>query len=157
MAFLIDGNNVLHCPMPPMLAGLDEQGLCTAIAKTRWCSTGVTVVFDGRPGSQRPIESPEPLIRLMYAGPVRTADELIIERIEANSAPRRLTVVSTDRQIRKAARRRRALSWTSERFIQDLVSLIRLGRYRVEQDRKPRSKDLEPDEVQRWLDQFGLD
>ena len=157
MTFLIDGNNVLHCPMPPMLAGLDERGLCIAISRTHWCSTGVTIVFDGRPGVHRPVESPEPLIELVYSGPTRTADDLIMERINADSSPRRMTVVSTDRQIRKAARRRRAASWTSERFIQDLACLIRLGRQGVDQDRKPRFEDLEPEEVQRWLDQFGLD
>ena len=40
-------------------------------------------------------------------------DTLLEELIGKNTAPRRLTVVSTDRQIRKVTRRRRA---TRERF-----------------------------------------
>ena len=158
MPLLIDCYNVLHSPMPPMLAGLDEGGLCLALARTPWHDAGITVVCDGRAGPLGLSESPVAGVKLAYSGPNRSADDVIIARIDGDTAPRRLTVVSSDRQIRRAAGRRRAASWTSENFVHRLVDALHLARatQRHEPD-KPDAGRLDADEVEHWLRRFGVE
>ncbi|NBC10130.1 MAG: hypothetical protein GVY24_00145, partial [Planctomycetes bacterium] len=79
---IIDCYNVLHTPMPPMLAGLDEAGLCRALARTRWVDRtgGIVVVADGKP---KPLpddrsgavleQSPVAGVELWWSGPGRSA------------------------------------------------------------------------------------
>ncbi len=110
MPVIIDGYNLLHAARR-----YDEDGdlgrgqLCQLLGRWgRVARQEVLVVFDGA-------APPEPLgrqlhgvgIEVIYSGPGRSADDLVVERIDASSAPRRLMVVSSDRQVRRAARRRR--------------------------------------------------
>ncbi|MEX0643360.1 MAG: NYN domain-containing protein, partial [Pirellulales bacterium] len=156
MPLLIDGYNVLHATMPPALAGLDEAGLCRALARTPWQAEPIVVVCDGRPGPLGVVESPVSEVELVYSGPTRTADDVIIERIDADSAPRRLIVVSTDHAIRKAARRRRAISWTSDQFIHRLVAAMH-NDFAPPNEGKPDIDTLPPQQVRDWLDAFGVE
>jgi len=104
MPLLVDCYNVLHVTMPPPLAGLDEGGLCRAIVAAGLHRDGTAVVVaDGRPKPLGETASPVAGVELIYAGAERTADDVIIERIGADSAPRRLTVVTNDREIVRAA------------------------------------------------------
>ena len=67
-----------------------------------------TIVFDAK---QAPPGLPHQLdhggITVIFARGYDDADELIEELIASNSTPRRLTVVSSDHRIQRAARRRR--------------------------------------------------
>ncbi|MEM1097456.1 MAG: NYN domain-containing protein [Planctomycetota bacterium] len=130
MPMLIDCYNVLHCAMPPMLAGLNVEGLCRALSKTRWAKTDeITVVADGRPNPLGTPTSPVGEVELIYSGGSslggRTADDVIVARIADDATPRRLTVVSSDREIRAAARHRRCTSWSSEDFLVRLCGQLR--------------------------------
>lgn len=162
MPLLIDCYNVLHAPMPAMIAGLDEAGLCRALGRTAWRGGGITVVCDGQAGPLGLLESPVEGVDLVYSGRGRTADDVIIEMIAADSSPRRLIVVSTDHAIRKAARRRRATAWTSDQFIHQLVAALGAsagrchGTFPVAGEDKP-AGDLDDEETRRWLRVFGLD
>jgi len=153
---LIDCYNVLHTTMPPMLAGLDEGRLCEALARTAWASRGIVVVADGRPKPLRAQTSPVDEVELLFSGPTRTADSVIIDMINDHTAPRRVTVVSTDRQIRAAARRRRCTAWTSEQFITRLVEQLRGGAAGQPGPGKP-TQPLEDHETDAWLAEFGVD
>lgn len=153
MPALIDCYNVLHEPMPPSLAGLDTAGLCVALSRTSWRSTGVVVVCDGAPGALGLLESPVEGVELVYSGGGRSADAEIIDRINAHTAPRRLVVVSSDHEIQQAARRRRARVWTSERFVAWLASAM--GR-RTPRTDKPSTGKLDPDSARAWLKEFGV-
>lgn len=159
MALIVDCYNVLHTTMPPMLAGLSEGGLCKALARTTWAgqSGGVTVVADGRPKPLGVTESPVAAVDLVYAGSHRSADDLIIDLIDADSAPRRLTVVSSDRVIRAAARRRRARDITSDDFIDKLCHQLRRHAAGPPPPGRPNIAPLPPELVQRWRDAFGFD
>ena len=154
MPLLIDCYNLLHAPMPPMLAGLNESQLCHTLARTPWAGQGVTVVCDGRAGPLGLIESPVDSVDLVYSGHGRTADQVIIDLIDDDTSPRRLIVVSTDHEIRKAARRRRATSWTSDEFIHRLTRALR-----TPHSPGPEKPTGTLDEVQtrRWLRAFGLE
>ncbi|MEM8784159.1 MAG: NYN domain-containing protein [Planctomycetota bacterium] len=170
---LIDCYNVLHCAMPPMLAGLDVERLCRALAKTHWVKTGgVTVVADGRPNPLGTPTSPVPEVGLVYSGGSsgggRSADDVIIARIAASSHPRRLTVVSSDREIRAAAHHRRCASWSSEDFLSRLCGQLR-RQARHQTKTKPRPKQPKPlgvgrtaldgvpaEQALRWLREMGV-
>lgn len=163
MPLIVDCYNVLHATMPPMLAGLDEGGLCRALARTTWArgaygggGGGITVVADGRPKPLRAAESPVPEVDLVFAGSHRSADDLIIQLINQHSAPRRLTVVSSDRQIRAAARRRKARDLPSDDFIDKLVHQLARNPHGPPPPRRPNIAPLPPELVQRWKKHFGF-
>lgn len=155
MPLIIDGYNVLHeSDKPSSLAGLDEALLCAALARSDLRSQCPVVVCDGRPKPLGFTESPSPGVSLIYSGPSRSADDVIIAMIEADSAPRRLIVASSDRVIRRAARRRRATSWTSVEFLRHLAGALGGGPPPTD---KPDVGNLSPEQVRHWLEQFGVD
>ncbi|MEM7576667.1 MAG: NYN domain-containing protein [Planctomycetota bacterium] len=174
MPLLIDCYNVLHCAMPPMLAGLDVERLCRVLATTRWAKTGdITVVADGRPNPLGTPTSPTPDVALVYShgsssGGGQTADDVIIARIAACPSPKRLTVVSSDREIRTAARQRRCTSWRSEDFLSRLCGQLRRKAQHVATS-KPRPQDakrhgvgrtvmdgIPADQALYWLREMGV-
>ena len=158
MPLLIDCYNVLHAEKPSALAGLSEASLCALLAQSRWAAGGVTVVCDGspKPHSLRPGDPALGAVELIFSGSDRSADDVIIELIDADSAPRRLTVVSSDRAVRRAARRRKARDWTSEGFLNRLATAARTGGDATAPD-KPGGTAMPEGQVERWLDWFGID
>ncbi|MEM9881295.1 MAG: NYN domain-containing protein [Planctomycetota bacterium] len=157
---IIDCYNVLHTALPPGLAGLDEAGLCRALGRTAWAAAGVTVVADGRPKPGGAVASPASGVELIYSGGSgggRSADDVIAGLIARHSAPRRLTVVSSDRAVRAAARRRRARDWPSEAFVTRLVEQLRRTSTRgPSHTDRPTVAPLPPELVTRWKRQFGF-
>lgn len=80
-----------------------------------------TVVFDVRKAPEGlPSESRHKGISLVFAVSSPTADERIDELIRAHSDPKRLTVVSSDNQVRASAKRRGAKSVTADDFLDRL-------------------------------------
>lgn len=156
MPILIDCYNLLHAPMPPVLAGLDEVRLCELLARTPWAKSRAVVVCDGAPKPLGLVESPVDDVELVYSGPNRTADDVIRQLIVDDSAPKRLIVVSDDREIQKAARRRRARVWPCGTFVHELLKVIGGGGAPPASPRK-QQQAMSDDEVDRWLDRFGVD
>lgn len=151
---LVDAYNVLMVTgvLPPDLAGLDESGLASLIAAGRYARREARLICDGTPRGKAP-GSASGRVTIVYAGPGREADDVIEALIEVDSAPRRLLVVSTDRRVRKAARRRRAPSMTSDVFLRQLAE---------DHARTPRKGrqtppiPLERPAVARWMEEFGF-
>jgi len=115
-----------------------------------------TVVFDAKdapPGLPRTVE--HRALTVHYASQYEDADTLIEELIRVNSAPRRLTVVSSDHRIQRAARRRRATAIDSD------VWYARMVEKRRDRDTPGEPVDVRPGvplpkwEVERWLKEFG--
>lgn len=152
MALLIDGYNLLHATMPPSLAGLDELGLCRVLARSTFASERTTIVCDGKPKPHAPAGAFHG-VRLVYSGPDRTADDVIIDLIERDTAPRRLIVVSSDRAIQAAARRRRANAVTADEF----VNMLSHSRPDASPGPVRPRGPLTDDQVRRWLREFGID
>lgn len=151
MPVFIDAYNLLHAPMPAVLAGLDEVSLCQTLSRSELAGQRLVVVCDGSVKPGGPDVSPTPEVELIYSGPKRSADSVLIELIEKDSAPRRLVVVSDDREIQKAARRRRAKVMTCSALIAVLAR-----RTPSEAPGRP-TRQLTRDEVDGWLDEFDLD
>ena len=61
-------------------------------------------------------------ITVHYASGYEDADELIQELIRQHSAPKKLTVVSSDRAVQQAATRRKARAVGSEAWYEELLS-----------------------------------
>lgn len=159
MPVVIDGNNLLHAARSAETSSLliGRSMLCDAIG--RWAqrrNERVHVVFDG-PAPPRPLAGQigHPAIEVTYSGAGVSADSVLTEILQADSAARRLVVVSSDREIVRAARRRRARSIGAEEFWRTVQrDLSRQPPVKVEPDEK--ESGLGPEGVQRWLDEFGL-
>jgi uncharacterized protein len=155
MSLIVDCYNILHAEMPPPLAGLDEAGLCRAIARSAWRGQPVTVVCDGKvkPGGASDFRgSPVDEVVLLFAGKGKSADDVILDMIDADHSPRKLVIATSDREIQKAARRRKCKVLSAEQFIRTLSS--RPGEKSVEA--RP-TAPLDESEVGRWLEEFGFD
>ena len=158
MPYLIDGNNLIYAMME-VGPEVGRQGLVDLLGQWPGPGQRVCVVFDGP-------APPEGLARQIQAGGLeviysagRTGDEIIFERIAADSGPRELTVVSTDREIRAAARRRRCRAVRSENFARQVLAEIR----RLNQPPPPQAEPTEqrlglsdPADQQAWLREMGF-
>ncbi|MEI7837403.1 MAG: NYN domain-containing protein, partial [Planctomycetota bacterium] len=103
MPYLIDGNNLLFALAQAGVyverGGLVE--LLEGLAARE--NQHVTVVFDGPERGDSPRdERVDVRVKIFYAAP-QSADEVIESLITADTASRRLTVVSSDHEILNAA------------------------------------------------------
>jgi len=83
----------------------------------------------------------------MWSGPGREADDVIEDLIGKASDPRRLLVVSSDRRLRKAAKRRRCKWLDSESFLRTILEDVARGTALA---------DPPPPDTDDWVAQFGL-
>ncbi len=159
MPILIDGNNLLYAAraLNPSEVLLGRQMLCDLLGT--WAERRrerVHIVFDGpsHPGDFSK-QLGHPAITLTFSG-AASADHVLIEHLEADSAARRVIVVSTDREIARAARRRRATSIRSDDFWRMLQN--ELSRPAPPPGDPPEKRHgLPANETDRWLAEFGFD
>ncbi len=146
--------------LPDAGSDMGRGGLCKLLATLVARGEQVRVIFDGPPparGLGRQID--ETGVAVEYSAG-RSADEIILEHIAANSAPRRLTVVSSDRVIRKAAARRRCRVEISEDFARVLLRLVEDQRRRQSRppaEPKEKRNGLNEAQTRQWLEEFGFD
>ncbi len=164
MPLLIDGYNVLHI-VGIIGRGVGPGGLHRSrLAMLNFLAESLepvevrqtTVVFDARaapPGLPRVIDHRGITVR--FAARHDSADALIDELIRADSAPRRLTVVSSDHRIQRAARRRQARAVDADVWYAEVVR-----RRQERQESLPESAIRPPvplleEDVNYWIRQFG--
>lgn len=153
MPVLIDGNNLIFA----LSDSVGRSGLCDKLSPLLEKEPQICVVFDGPPppgGLASQIE--ETGIEVRYSAG-RTADEVIMELISAHTAPRRLTVVSSDREIRKAARRRRCVVLTSPQFARQLQQEEHPRPLPPSHEPKEKQRGLTGQQSREWLKEFGLE
>ncbi len=160
MPYLIDGNNLMFAVGDAVGEMIGRQGLCRLLAMLVEKGERVQVIFDGaRPPAGQADAIAMTGVLVAYSGG-HTADELILETIAVDSAPRRLHVVSSDHEIRTAAHARRCRSVTSADFARSLLHLQRaLADQRHSRQIEPREKreGLSEPQTRRWLREFGFD
>jgi hypothetical protein len=151
MTFLLDTYNILHVVgvLPPEIAGLDASGLAELLQKSRWRNVACWLICDGTP--KGPSEPRTGNVRIHFAGPGVTADEAIAAHIAESSAPRRITVVSNDREVQREARRRRCKVMSAEAFLSQLVQDMDCSKRPVNPPGLPNRT------TQEWVEAFGLD
>ncbi len=157
MPLIIDTYNALHVTgvLPPELAVGDPAALAALIAGSRFGSDAVWLVCDGVPRGASRIGR----IVIEGAGPGKSADDHIAAFLDRSSAPRRLTVVTSDRAIQRKARSRGADWMKSEEFLAILAEDAR--RARPARGRAPlpsprRSVPLDAREVAGWMKLFEI-
>jgi hypothetical protein len=165
MSILIDGYNLLNSVgivgPDSGRSGLERSRrallnfLAQAIDPAELSQT--TVVFDASnppPGRPRVIEHRGLTVR--FAAQYKDADSLLEELIQADTSPRRLTVVSSDHRVQRAARRRRARAVDSDVWYLEI--------FRQWRARQPSALPAVParpsvplgqDEIDYWVRQFG--
>jgi predicted RNA-binding protein with PIN domain len=115
----------------------------------------VTVVFDASrapPGASS--QHQHQGIHVLYALH-QQADDLIEDLVEADSSPRQLTVVSDDRRIKDAARKKQCIV----RGCLDFMEEVQRQRHPLAVPARPAEPDkpdnVSAEETQRWLKEFG--
>ena len=91
-------------------------------------------------------------IRVWFAREYPDADSLIEELVEDDNAPSSLRIVSSDRRLQLAAKRRRAGTITSEDWLNEIKSAKR--RRQMPPDAKP--PEPSPADVEDWKRYFGI-
>jgi predicted RNA-binding protein with PIN domain len=113
-----------------------------------------TVVFDAAAAPEDvPAELGHKGITVIFAVDDADADERIEHLITAHSAPKSLTVVSSDHRIRQAAKRRKAQVLTADEFLTLLES--RKHPKTPPPTEKARERELSPGETEYWLKEFA--
>ncbi len=154
MPLLIDGNNLLHALLKRGVE-VGRGGLVTMLAKLASPKQHIRVVFDGpEPDEGARLQMQLPYLAAEFSGRQK-ADAIIVRRIAEESAPRRLTVVSTDHEIRQAARRRDCPTLASEEFAPHVLHAPPPGGDLAEPPEKTQGTSGE--QTQQWLREFGLD
>jgi len=135
---------------------VSDAGLCRAVGRylKQIGDTG-ELIFDGTgPRDKSDFDNVDG-VEVLWAGVGTDTDTVMEGKITANTAPRRLTVVSSDNRLRKAARVRRAISVKSEDFWVEVVR--ELGRKRVVDEPSGKREGLSDAETEQWLDYFDMD
>lgn len=114
-----------------------------------------TVIFDARdPTVDRPHIARSAGLRIIFARPEGDADVVITRWLEAHPAPRHVTLVSSDRELQRAARRTGARFVGSGDFLRELAGRDEARARRETDDAKP-ADGLSDVEVEYWTRQFG--
>ncbi len=151
MDLIIDTWNVLHQTgvLPADSAGIGTAGLCKMIENSRWRGERVALICDGTPSDEHGTGS---RYQTFYTGPFKSADEEIMERVAASSAPRSILVVTSDREIITSIRKRGAQQIGSAAFLQVLVEDSHIPKSKT----IPRPSGLSPKLAQEWKEHFGI-
>ncbi len=163
MPILIDGYNLLNAanivaigPGPYSL----EKSRRSLLHFLMSVSSGeeqatMTVVFDGReapPGLDK--EQTYGSIRVLFSAIGTEADDLIEDLLPTYSAPRSLTVVSSDHRVQRAARRVQATAIDSDAWVRE--RLTRRAQRSLDDlpDHRTRPMDLSKEEIAAWIAEF---
>jgi predicted RNA-binding protein with PIN domain len=166
--FIIDGHNLLH--------SIQKADACRGVALTRLESSGAIsdvglcrivgrylkqigqkgeIIFDGTGPRDKSGFDNISNLEVFFAGLGTDTDTVIEDKVVANTAPRRLTIVSSDRRLRKAARARKAISLKSEVFWSNIQK--QLSRKKTTKEPAAKRRGLSDGETKQWLEFFGLE
>ena len=150
MPVVIDGHNLIGKMKGISLADPhDEEKLVRLLAQHLHDSQQkVIVVFDKGSGLGFIRSQSGPRLRVIFARPESSADAVIMDMIKHDPNPRGLTIVSSDNEIRRCARSRRAHLMSSEDLAQELESCPHHHK------RRARTDDIGKIDVNEWLEYF---
>lgn len=159
MKLLVDTYNVLHVVgvLPPELAGIDVIDLTQLIQASRYAADAVELICDGAPPAEiakHPLSHGR--VRIRYtAGITNDADTLIAALIAKSTAPRQLTVVTSDQWIIRQAKRRRCKTLSSEQFLHQIAADVAQGTSTTPKAKRPRDS-ISSRDANKWLRIFKL-
>jgi len=155
--FIIDGHNLLHSivKIGEDAESISDVQLCYVVGRYLKAigETG-QIVFDGTgPQDKSRFDNIENL-EVFFAGMGNDADTLIEDKIRASTAPKRLSMVSSDRRLRDAARARKATIVKSQVFWNNIRKQLKQKKTIKEPPAK--RLGLNQSETKQWLKYFGL-
>ena len=156
--FIIDGHNLLWAVQK---AGEDAESisdvqLCCIVGRyLKQIGESGEIIFDGTGPIDKSRFDNITNLQVLFVGRATDADTVIEQKIKVCTAPRRLTVVSSDRRLRKAARTRKAAAVKSEDFWNDVAK--QLSRKKAAKEPTEKRLGLTESETQQWLEFFGLE
>ncbi len=155
MPFLIDGHNLIGAMPDLRLEDPDDEARLVERLQRLAMRTGrrITVIFDrGAPGNISSWPS-RGGVTVRFAPSGMTADEILIRQIQAERNPRGLIVVSSDRRVQEAARRRSAKAWSAPEFLAYMQrQLGARSSIQVIEEEKPEGVDA--GELKYWMELF---
>lgn len=158
MPIIIDGHNLLHTirKTNEELQSISDIQLCRVISRyLKLIGEKAEIVFDGIGPKDKSvfdiISNPE----VLFVGRATDADTVIEHKISLNTAPKRLTIVSSDRRLRKATRARKATILKSEAFWADLQK--EFSRKKRPKEPSEKQQGLNDSETTQWMRFFGLE
>ncbi len=158
MPYLIDGYNLLWAIQKngDESEPISDIQLCHIVGRyLKRISDKGEIVFDGcGPPDKRDFYNVSNL-DVVFVGTGCDADTAIENKIQANTAPKRLVVVSSDRRIRDAARRRKSITVKSDAFWLEVG--MELSKRRGSNEPAEKQRGLSESETDRWVELFGLD
>jgi len=156
--FIIDGHNLLYAIRKTEEGSetFSDVALCR-ILSTYFKLTGekAEIIFDGTGPPDKSgfngVSNPE----IFFSGRGTDADTVIEDKIKTSTAPKGLTIVSSDRRLRQAAGARKATPVKSEEFWADIQK--QLSRKRPVKEPPGKRRGISEGETEQWLAFFGLD
>lgn len=150
---LIDGYNLLFCIVKPDSTKLEEQRDALVADLDRYAARtnqAVRIFFD-RGGPRR---GKRGRVEIVHVENRSSADERIVDALEGTPDRTRYRVVSSDREIRRAAESRRFEAVESAAFWKEVLAALAPP----EGGEPPQKQDgIGPGEADYWMKQFGLD
>jgi len=158
MPLIIDGHNLLWAVQKAGegAESISDIQLCWIVGRyLKQTGESGEIVFDGTGPVDKSQFDNITNLQVLFVGRATDADSVIEQKIEVSTAPRRLTVVSSDRRLRNAARARKATAVKSEVFWNDVAK--QLSRKRAAKEPPEKRLGLTESETQQWLRIFGLE
>jgi len=157
MPFIIDGYNLLHSirKTDEDLESISDVQLCRVISRyLKLIGQKGEIVFDGTGPRDKSVFDNISNLEVLFAGRATDADTVIEQKIRINTAPKRLTIVSSDRRLRKAAKARKATALKSEAFWEGLQK--QLSRKKRIKEPVEKRLGISESETEQWLRLFKL-
>jgi len=158
MPLIIDGHNLLWAVQKAGegAESISDVQLCWIVGRyLKQTGESGEIIFDGTGPVDKSQFDNITNLQVLFVGRATDADTVIEQRIQVCTAPRRLTVVSSDRRLRKAARARKAAAVKSEVFWDDVQKLLR--RKKAAKEPPEKRLGLTESETKLWLEIFGLE
>ena len=171
---LVDGYNVVAPIAAPAIGSKDDwlhQQRMLLIRRlsdhlpARVCAR-TCVVFDAaNPPRDRDSRFVINDVEVRFAIGYPEADDLIEELIDAQSAPKRLMVVSSDHRVQAAARRRGCASCDSDQWLDRLLDgrpwlaegvIVEESGPQGREGESEKPQAVDGDDVQDWMSEFGF-
>ncbi len=155
---IIDGHNLLHSTRKTEedSQALSDVQLCCIVGRYLKLIGGTgEIIFDGTgPRDKSGFDNINNL-EVFFAGQGTDADTVIEDKIRASTAPKGLTIVSSDRRLRRAAQVRKATAIKSEDFWDNVQKRFR--RKKAPKEPVEKRLGLTESETQQWLKIFGIE
>lgn len=157
MHYLIDGHNLI-AKLPDINLSDPDDEIQLVLKLRQWTAVSakrvVTVFFDGGIPGGHNVNLSNAQVKVIFVSEGKTADSLLIARINRVKNPPEFVLVTSDQEIIAAANQRKMKHMRSEKFA------LRLSTDRAERT-QPRPTHTADDpiisdaEVAHWLDLFG--